>query len=222
MVVRRCADARSSRALCPCPECPGYRDRRLSRTPLVSTLLIAAEDASQAEKELTAYDLENQANRPRGNAQSCAGQYRNPAGLLDGPVVLLRCRPSRCPVRPSGWRSAQLRAGLIRAGQWWRTVTALFLHVSGTHLLNNLAFGTVFLLLLSQVLGPGMTALAVVAAGAVGNALNALVRPSIPHVHRSVHRSICGCRPARGAEAELAAWAVCPQVCATGCHSQVA
>ena len=53
-----------------------------------------------------------------------------------------------------------------------------FLHVSGTHLLSNLAFGTVFLLLLSQVLGPGMTALTVVAAGAAGNALNALVRPA--------------------------------------------
>jgi membrane associated rhomboid family serine protease len=43
---------------------------------------------------------------------------------------------------------------------------------------SNLAFGTVFLLLLSQVLGPGMTALTVVAAGAAGNALDALVRPA--------------------------------------------
>ena len=68
----------------------------------------------------------------------------------------------------------------------WRTVTALFLHGSGTHLLSNLVFGTVFLLLLSRILGPGMTALAVVAAGAAGNALNALVRPAI---HTSIGAS---------------------------------
>ena len=62
---------------------------------------------------------------------------------------------------------------------------------NGTHLLSNLAFGTVFLLLLSQVLGPevlgpGVTSLAVVAAGAAGNALNALVRPEF---HTSIGAS---------------------------------
>jgi membrane associated rhomboid family serine protease len=65
---------------------------------------------------------------------------------------------------------------LIRAGEWWRVVTALCLHGNGMHLLNNLAFGAVFLLLLTQVLGPGMTALSVLATGMAGNALNALVR----------------------------------------------
>ena len=100
-----------------------------------------------------------------------------PAGLLGGPVVLFAAaRHDALSVQWLEIGSAQ--TGLIRAGEWWRTVTALFLHVSGTHLLSNLAFGTVFLLLLSQVLGPGMTALAVVAAGAAGNALNALVRPA--------------------------------------------
>jgi membrane associated rhomboid family serine protease len=70
------------------------------------------------------------------------------------------------------------QAGSIRAGDWWRIVTALFLHQSGTHLLGNLAFGTAFLLLLSQVLGRGVSALAVIAGGAVGNLLDILVRPA--------------------------------------------
>jgi hypothetical protein len=35
--------------------------------------------------------------------------------------------------------------GLIHSGEWWRTITALFLHANGAHLLNNLVFGTLFL-----------------------------------------------------------------------------
>jgi rhomboid protease GluP len=61
-------------------------------------------------------------------------------------------------------------------GEWWRAVTALCLHASGAHLLGNLVFGTVFLMLLSQVTGAGVAALTTITAGAAGNILSALVR----------------------------------------------
>ena len=68
------------------------------------------------------------------------------------------------------------QAGLMLKGEWWRAVTALCLHTSGAHLLGNLVFGTVFLMLLSQVTGAGIAALAMITTGAAGNVLCALVR----------------------------------------------
>jgi membrane associated rhomboid family serine protease len=68
------------------------------------------------------------------------------------------------------------QTGLMLQGEWWRAVTALCLHESGAHLLGNLVFGTVFLMLLSQVTGAGVAALAMITAGAAGNVLSALVR----------------------------------------------
>jgi membrane associated rhomboid family serine protease len=61
-------------------------------------------------------------------------------------------------------------------GEWWRAVTALCLHASSVHLLGNLAFGTVFLLLLTQLTGAGVAALSIVVAGTMGNVLGALVQ----------------------------------------------
>lgn len=141
------------------------------------SLLVAPEDADQADEELTAHDLENQ-------GQAIDRKRFAPAPpnieilLVYWAVLLFFFAAARRDALSVPWLEiGSAQVGLIRAGEWWRTVTALFLHVDGTHLLSNLIFGTIFLLLLSQVLGPGMTALAVVAAGAAGNAMNALVRP---------------------------------------------
>jgi membrane associated rhomboid family serine protease len=68
------------------------------------------------------------------------------------------------------------QSGLMLEGEWWRAVTALCLHASGAHLLGNLVFGTVFLMLLSQVTGAGVAALTMITAGAAGNVLSALVQ----------------------------------------------
>jgi membrane associated rhomboid family serine protease len=75
------------------------------------------------------------------------------------------------------WISAgAAQTGLMLKGEWWRAVTALCLHESGAHLLGNLVFGTVFLMLLSQVTGAGVAALAMITAGTAGNVLSAFVR----------------------------------------------
>ena len=141
------------------------------------SLLVASEDADQAKQELAAYDSENQG---RSTERKHVGSTPLNIEFLLAywAVLLFFFAAARSDVLSVEWLEiGSGRVDLIRAGEWWRTVTALFLHVSGIHLLSNLAFGAVFLLLLSQVLGPGMTALAVVAAGAAGNLLDALVRP---------------------------------------------
>ena len=141
-------------------------------------LAVASEDAERATDEITAYNCENDDQSPP--SKRFRSTPPNIEFLLSYWAILLfffaAARNNALSIDWLGIGSAQ--AGLIRAGEWWRLITALFLHESGLHLLSNLAFGTLFLLLLSQVLGPGMTALAVIAGGAAGNALDILVRPA--------------------------------------------
>lgn len=74
----------------------------------------------------------------------------------------------------------------IRAGQWWRTITALTLHSGPLHLLSNLTFGGFLVLRLSRILGSGVAFFLVLIAGTLGNIVNALLQsPS----HRSIGAS---------------------------------
>jgi membrane associated rhomboid family serine protease len=142
------------------------------------SLRVAPEDADRAMDELAAYDSENQ-GRPAERKRLRPAPPNIELVLAYWAVLLFFFAAGRSDAFFIDWLDiGSGQVGLIRAGEWWRVVTALFLHVSGLHLVSNLAFGTVFLLLLSQVLGPGMTALTVVTAGAAGNALDALVRPA--------------------------------------------
>jgi len=75
---------------------------------------------------------------------------------------------------------------LIRAGEWWRTVTALTLHSGLQHLAGNLAFGIMFGLFAGRLLGSGVAWLAIVVAAATGNALNTLLLDS---AHRAIGAS---------------------------------
>jgi membrane associated rhomboid family serine protease len=72
--------------------------------------------------------------------------------------------------------AGQAVAGAIVQGQWWRAVTALTLHADVGHLSANLIAGSILALFLAQIVGSGVTWLAIVAAGAIGNAINALVQ----------------------------------------------
>jgi len=70
-----------------------------------------------------------------------------------------------------------LRAGPTRAGEAWRAVTALTLHLDVGHLLANLGFGTVFGLLAGQLLGPGIAWATVLVAASAANLVNSFIQP---------------------------------------------
>jgi len=139
-------------------------------------VLVEPKDAIQASYEITAYEAENQRRPVRRLTEKLAPPH---LGLLLAywvTLVFFFGASGRKTFSIDWLEIGAAQTGLIRAGEGWRVVTALFLHGDGAHLFNNLAFGAVFLLLLSQVLGPGMTALSVLLAGVLGNVLNALVR----------------------------------------------
>jgi rhomboid protease GluP len=87
------------------------------------------------------------------------------------------------------WRDAGILSAekVVAQGQWWRVVTALTLHGDVPHVLANVWVGLLFGGLLVPAFGQGVTWLAVLAAGAAGNALTAFVY--WPEAHQSLGAS---------------------------------
>jgi membrane associated rhomboid family serine protease len=64
------------------------------------------------------------------------------------------------------------------AGEWWRAITALTLHLDQEHLLGNLLFGVGIGILAGRMFGPGVAWLSILLAGAAGNYLDMLMSPA--------------------------------------------
>ena len=141
-----------------------------------TALYVAHEDVVRANDELAAYDSENR-ERPPERVWLRPPMPRVEVAMVYWVVLLFFFAAARHEAFSFDWLGAgAVQTGLMLKGEWWRAVTALSLHASGAHLLGNLVFGTVFLMLLSQVTGAGVAALAMITAGAAGNVLSALVR----------------------------------------------
>ena len=139
-------------------------------------LSVGYRDAARAGYELAAYDRENHEVVPRRD-KPLPAPPRLEVALLYWAVLLFFFAAARHAAFSVDWfGKGAAQSGLMLAGEWWRAVTALCLHASSVHLLGNLAFGTVFLLLLAQLTGAGVAALSMVVAGSVGNLLSALVQ----------------------------------------------
>lgn len=70
------------------------------------------------------------------------------------------------------------RPAHVRSGEWWRLVTAMFVHIGPRHLLSNVATLLVLGPALAAALGAGRFLFVYVLAGAAGNAVSYLVAPS--------------------------------------------
>lgn len=149
-------------------------------------LVVPAEFSARAMHQLTQYDDENP---PAVVVQRTPIVYQNAipgllayAAIICGIAALIATAAS-----PQDWYMAGRVDGvLIRAGEWWRTVTALTLHSGLQHLVGNLLFGLVFGLFAGRLLGSGVAWLVILLAGASGNILNTLLLES---THRSVGAS---------------------------------
>ncbi len=142
------------------------------------SLCVAPPEAGRARHELACFERENTPQRrPRFPAR--AALRRAEGALVYAAVLLFFFAAQRRQFLAIDWLSAgAANAGLILAGEWWRTLTALALHADLGHLMGNLAFGVVISLLLAEVLGSGLAWLAALVAGALGNAVDALIHPA--------------------------------------------
>ena len=140
-------------------------------------LTVTPADALRAHYELARYAEENRLSRPSLPLRSLAAGLE---GVLVYCAVLffLYGAPRRQAFSLDWWSAGTAQAGRIVDGEWWRTLTALGLHADIGHLASNLAFGSGLGLLLTQLLGTGLAWLAILLAGAFGNALCALLQPA--------------------------------------------
>lgn len=179
-------------------------------------LVVASEDADSARTELEAYEEEN-AEQPT-EALIHPERASGWPGVFGYVIALVVVTVSRHQGLFSvDWFDlGKTHATLIRDGQWWRTITALTLHADLSHLVANIVFGGLFGLFAGQLLGSGLAWLCILVAGALGNLINAWVRPS---EHTSIGAStavfaalgivaaLAWMRRSRPNESRLARWA---------------
>lgn len=139
-------------------------------------LFVRDTDADRARAELAAYALENQDGEP-GLPES-NGRTRGRLGVYGYVVIVIVADilKNESGLGLDWFGAGRTNAGLIRQGQWWRTVTALTLHVDTAHLVGNLIVGGLFGLFAGQLLGSGVAWVGILLAGAMGNGFNAMVR----------------------------------------------
>ncbi len=140
-------------------------------------LVVRGDDLAMAAAELDAYRHENaeQPSEPSNGVRVYQGAAA--AILVYAGILLLIATLAAQWAYGLEWLSVgRMQAGRVMAGEWWRTVTALTLHLDAGHITSNLIFGAIFGFLAGRVLGGGVAWLAIVVAAALGNFINAVVQ----------------------------------------------
>jgi membrane associated rhomboid family serine protease len=150
-------------------------DNRVEQDGADWCLLVPGSLADRARVELERYRAENRPPAPRKTFVPVDRGWFGVAGFL----LIIWMLPALESTLALGWdwrEIGAMRPEAIRAGEWWRTLTALTLHADLGHIVANSAFGIVFGLFVGRLLGSGIGWLLVVIAGAFGNAIDAAVQ----------------------------------------------
>ena len=145
---------------------------RIVRTEAGWGVWVAEAEAPRAEATLAAYAHENRRPRPAAHA-SWEGHTPLIVALLLAAALLLFYLVTGPATSGVVWFERGAATARIVAGEPWRAVTALTLHADPGHALANALASALFFTLCLRVFGPGIGAALVLAAGALGNALNA-------------------------------------------------
>lgn len=139
-----------------------------------SFVVVARSDlADKAREELLRYERENVGWPPRESASQPISQGIHAAIVFGGVMVLAYVLQHENRYGLDWAALGRADAGLIRAGEWWRAITALTLHVDLPHLAGNIVFGALFSVILSQSIGVGLAWWGFLVTGALGNFVNA-------------------------------------------------
>lgn len=162
---------------------------RIVPADLGYALAVPAHDAATARRILAHYREENR-HAGTGAAHAVAPVALADAGFVGVYMALFllvaHWLAGRAPFSDVVYDRGSANASAILAGQWWRTVSALFLHADLAHVIGNSLFGAYFLTAVTRSLGVGLGLGLVVLSGALGNALNTIANG---HGHDSIGAS---------------------------------
>ena len=151
---------------------------RAERRGLGWQLLVPATDFSRSLLELRQYEQENHGWPPAPPQETALVDNRTTTiwvlVIIGGFYNLTLHNINLAGHHPVDWAAlGNAHAGKILAGQWWRVATALTLHADWQHLLGNLLIGGLFISRLCRDLRAGPAWLLLLAAGMLGNLVNA-------------------------------------------------
>ncbi len=136
-------------------------------------LLIEDSERPRALKAIALYQAENPPEKEEPDEEELAGPGFSGVAIalsLLALFALVGGRESGHPIFTLGHADS----ARILAGQWWRTITALFLHADLSHVVGNALFGVYFITAVTRTYGDGFGLLLVLLSGALGNGFNAL------------------------------------------------
>jgi len=151
-----------------------------------SVIVVPAEHSARAVEEITLYE---EANPPVVRKPPKTIRYQNAVPGIVAYILVVCCvawLAGESAFDENWFRAGRVDGALVRAGEWWRTVTALTLHSGLRHIAGNLVFGVFFGLFAGRILGSGVAWFTIVVTGAMGNLLNTLV---LETAHRSIGAS---------------------------------
>lgn len=149
-------------------------------------LVVAPAVAEAASLELARYAAERVQRREVAVPFVAFGGSAMAAAVYAG-ILILTAYCAGIQAFEVDWLTAgALDAHAAAAGEWWRPVTALTLHLDQEHLLGNLLFGMGIGTLAARMFGPGWGWLCILSAGTAANVLDMWLSPA---GHRAVGAS---------------------------------
>ena len=137
---------------------------------------VPRERADDAEHVLADYDAD-QVDEAERQAPLHYGSTRVGVALAAGVAAFFLVTGPYDP-RASWFVFGSSMSDRIFEGEWWRTVTALTLHMDLPHLLGNVAALAIFATAVCASLGPGLGTTLILLSGALGNVASAVAHGS--------------------------------------------
>jgi rhomboid protease GluP len=137
-------------------------------------VVVAPHETGRARQEIEAWQAENPPRAERPPRPVLADGRPGVAGYIVV-IVGVAIAVANFAFGRDWLEAGRIDGAAMRAGEWWRALTALTLHADLGHLAANLFFGSVFGGFAGRYLGSGVAWLLILLAGVTGNVVNVTV-----------------------------------------------
>lgn len=138
-------------------------------------LVVPRHAVAQARREIDAWQAENKAVRPEPPPRPPLADGR--PGVIGYALlmVLVALLVANFALGKDWLAAGRIDGAAMRAGEWWRAITALTLHADPAHMAANIFFGGLFGWFAGRYLGSGVAWLLILLGGVCGNLVNVLM-----------------------------------------------